>query len=210
MDPVTARGAGWSRGAAAPVLALLAIGGLDWVGWSRPWPLPVVGLLDESAHLLTAWLAIAAFPTVGRRLDRRWVLLGAVVIDLDHLPLYLWGALATSAGGRPVTHSLVTVLALLAFAASSRRLRAAAAGLAVGVLLHFLRDVATGPGLPIAWPLDADSTLLPYGSYLGVVVGLAGLAVLRRSGARHGTAPRGTGPHRRAPHLHDDGERPLP
>ncbi len=108
----------------------------------------MVGLLDEPGHLLTAWLFLAASPRARRRLDLRWVLLGAVAIDVDHLPLYLWAALASSPGGRPVTHSLITVLVLLVVvAALSRRLSTAATGVAVGVLLHFVRDVATGPGL---------------------------------------------------------------
>lgn len=149
----------------------------------------MAGLLDEPAHLLTAWLFLAAVPATRGRLDPRWLLLGAVVLDVDHLPLYLWGALATSVGGRPATHSLVTVLALLTVAGLSRRLRATVAGLAAGVLLHFFRDVATGPGLPIAWPLSGDSTVLPYGLYLGVSAGLAMVAVARLSRAPRGPRP---------------------
>ncbi len=195
---MTATDARRSGRMAAPVVARLAIGGLDWVRAIREWPLPVVGLLDEPAHLLTAWLFLAAVPATRRRLDPRWLLLGAVVLDVDHLPLYLWGALATSAGGRPATHSLVTVLALFTVAGLSRRLRATAAGLAAGVLLHFLRDVATGPGLPIAWPLSENSTVLPYGLYLGVSAGLAMLAIARLSR----TAQR---PHPAARDYHADG-----
>ena len=178
-----------------PAVALLAIGLLDSVAAIRPWPLPVVGLLDEPGHLLTAWLFLAAFPGTRRRLDLRWVLLGAVAIDVDHLPLYLWGALSSSPGGRPVTHSLFTVLVLLVVAALSRRLRSAATGVAVGVLLHFVRDVATGPGLPLAWPLCSSSALVPYGLYIGVVAAVTALAVARRahpSGSRSARSSAGT------------------
>ena len=55
------------------------------------------------------------------------------------------------------------MLVLLVVAALSRRLRTAATGVAVGVLLHFVRDVATGPGLPLASPLCSGGALLPYG-----------------------------------------------
>ncbi|WP_245820959.1 metal-dependent hydrolase [Geodermatophilus pulveris] len=183
----------WTKRAVTPTLALLAIGLLDSAAAIRPWPLPVVGLLDEPAHLLTAWLFLAASPWARRRLDLRWVLLGAVAIDVDHLPLYLWGALASSPGGRPVTHSLITVLVLLVVAALSRRLRTAATGVAVGVLLHFVRDVATGPGLPLAWPLCSGGALLPYGLYIGVVAAVTALAVARRVHAFESRSPRSGG-----------------
>jgi inner membrane protein len=174
-------------------MALLAIGLPGSAAAIRSWPLPVVGLLDEPGHLLTAWLFLAASPRARRRLDLRWVLLGAVAIDIDHLPLYLWGALSSSPGGRPVTHSLITVLVLLVVAALSRRLRTAATGVAVGVLLHFVRDVATGPGLLLAWPLCSGSALLPYGLYIGVVTAATALAVARRVHASASRSPRSGG-----------------
>lgn len=69
-----APGAHGTNRAAAPAVALLAIGVLDSVAAIRPWPLPVVGLLDEPGHLLTAWLVLAASPGMRRRLDPGWVL----------------------------------------------------------------------------------------------------------------------------------------
>jgi inner membrane protein len=158
---------------------------LDLVAAARSWPIPVVGLLDEPAHLLTAGLVLAAFPRLLPGRARWWVLLGAVAIDVDHVPLYLWGAMAASPGGRPVTHSLLTVLVLLALATvlPRPRWRAAGAGLAVGVLLHFVRDVATGPGLPLVWPLSSTSVSLPYVVLVLVLAGLATTAAVRRSRA---------------------------
>jgi inner membrane protein len=173
----------------APLLALAGVCALDAVQAARPWPVPIVGLLDEPAHLLTAWLALAALGLAGLRGASRllpWVLLGSVALDADHVPLYLWGEPVAHHGGRPVTHAAVTVVVLLAVAALTRaRARTAALGLAAGVALHLVRDVATGPGIPLLWPLDGTDVRLPYAAYLAVVVVAATVAVvrgLRRSG----------------------------
>jgi hypothetical protein len=70
----------------------------------------VPGLLDESAHLATAWRFLAAFLPKRDRALLLWVLLGSVVIDVDHVPLYRWHLLAAGPGSRPVTHFLATVV----------------------------------------------------------------------------------------------------
>jgi putative flavoprotein involved in K+ transport len=165
--------------AVAPVLAVLCIVSLDGLATARSWPIPVIGLLDEPAHLLTAWLVLNAVGTAHLR-PWRWVLLGAVAIDIDHIPLYLWGGPVPVDGGRPVTHSLITVLVLLAVGGGTRRARAVLVGLAFGVLTHLVRDVATGPGVPALWPVRQESVLLPYRVYLLLLVGLAAIAVVRQ------------------------------
>ena len=165
--------------AVAPVLAVLCIVGLDSIAAARSWPLPVIGLLDEPAHLLTAWLLLSALAQT-RRGAWPWALLGAVAIDLDHIPLYLWEAPLATGAGRPVTHSLATVVALLAVAVVAPRIRTAMAGLAAGVLFHLVRDVATGPGITLWWPLRPDSVLLPYRMYLCALVVLSAIAVVRQ------------------------------
>jgi inner membrane protein len=165
--------------AVASVLAVLCIVGLDRIAAARSWPIPVIGLLDEPAHLLTAWLVLNAV-TRARTRSWPWVLLGVVAIDVDHVPLYLLGGPIAVGGGRPVTHSLITVLVLLVVAVAVRRARAATGGLAAGVLLHLLRDVATGPGVPVWWPVQPDSVLLPYRLYLFVLVALAAAAVAQQ------------------------------
>ena len=174
---------------------LLALGGillLDAVRTAQSWPVPVVGVLDEPAHLLTAWLVLAAATarTTVLRLTP-WVLAASVLIDLDHVPLYLGADVAATPGGRPVTHSLLTVLVLLAAAGTVRRWRVPLAGLAVGAGSHLLRDLSTGPGVPLLWPaLDGD-VRLPYWPYLLVLVALTAMAGARRFSARGASA--GTG-----------------
>jgi inner membrane protein len=164
------------------VTALCCIGLLDLLGSLVRMPVLVEGVRDEIAHALTAALFLAVAPRVAERFVA-WVLVGAVVIDLDHIPLFVWGV--GSAGyGRPVTHSLGTILVLLAVAGLYRRWRTPLLALALGVLLHFLRDIATGPGLPLVWPISADNFLVPYLPYVAVLIAVTGVATGRRAGWR--------------------------
>ncbi|WP_222192803.1 metal-dependent hydrolase [Modestobacter italicus] len=166
----------WVPSAVLVLTALLLVPVLDRVRTEWAWPTVVVGALDEPAHLLTAVLLVGA---LSRWLSGRvvgWALVGSVALDLDHLPLYLgWEAIA-SPGGRPVTHSLATVLLLVA-AASLPALRSAGLGLALGIGTHLVRDLATGPGVPLGWPASAQSLTMPYPLYLLVLVGAALVAL---------------------------------
>jgi inner membrane protein len=165
--------------ALVPVGALALVVAVDAVARSREWPVLVVGLLDEPAHLATAVIFLAAF------LPRRalallpWALAASVLIDLDHVPLYLRGVLADANGGRPVTHSLTTVAVLLAAGAAFSRLRSPLVGLALGVVLHLVRDLATGPGLSPLWPVNPAAVRLPYVAYLVPLSLVAALATVR-------------------------------
>jgi inner membrane protein len=160
---------------------------LDGVIAARDWPLPLLGGLDELAHLATAGLLLTALlPERWGRL-RPWALVGAVAIDIDHVPMYFWDV-GSASSGRPGTHSLAVVLVLLAAGTLSRRLRVPLCGLALGVLCHLVRDVATGPGVPLLWPLTGTSVSVPYVAHVAVLTSVAMTAVLWR------------GPPRRAPH----------
>ena len=161
---------------AAAVLVIL----LDLVLEARRWPIAVTALLDEPAHLLTAALLLAAALPRRARAVVPWALLGSVLIDLDHIPLYVWGVLTADGYGRPVTHSAATVLALaIAGTAARSRARTALWGLALGVGLHLVRDLCTGPGVPLWWPVGAPPVLLPYSSYVAVLLITVVVAVVR-------------------------------
>jgi inner membrane protein len=163
-----------------PAAALAGVLLLDLVRTARDWPLPVLGVLDEPAHLLTAWLVLATFSarTTALRL-LPWVLAGAVLLDLDHVPVFLGLDVSATPSGRPVTHSLVTVAALLVAAVAVRRWRLPLTGLAVGTATQLLRDLCTGPGVPLFWPLGAD-VRLDYLPYALVLTALTVAATLRR------------------------------
>lgn len=183
MQVSVERAASWTRAPWAPAVALCALGLVDLAGSLTYWPLPLEGLRDAAAHLLTAWLFLAAVPAVVPQLAV-WALVGSVVIDLDHIPLYVWHVGAVTDGGRPITHSLATIVVLVALAGADRRLRTPLLGLALGVVLHFVRDVATGPGLPLVWPLSVDNVQVPYPVYAVAVTGAAAAATWRRTAPR--------------------------
>ena len=171
--------------AALCVTGALLVGLLD-AAMAGQEPLLVTAVLDEPAHLLTAGLLLAAVLPGRARAVVPWALAGAVLIDLDHLPFYLWGALSTEGAGRPVTHSLATAAALAAAAAvvASRHLRTALSGFALGVGLHLVRDLATGPGVPLWWPVEGAGVLVPHAWYalvLAVAAAVAGGRQLYRS-----------------------------
>lgn len=182
-----ARGVGGvarNRSTVAAPTFLVVIVALDVVQYSRNWPVPVVGLLDEPAHLLTAALVLLALPPRFWQPDGGWVLLGSVALDIDHVPLFLGDPGFAVDGGRPPTHSLVTVLVLLLGAAAVPKLRRALGGLALGAGLHLLRDVATGPGIPLLWPLTRAAVAVPYLAYL-TLLGLLTVLVVVRAGLAH-------------------------
>jgi inner membrane protein len=164
------------------VAGLGGIAALDAVRTARSWPVPVLAGLDWPAHLTTAAHVLAALP---RRLEpevARWALVGSVAIDLDHIPLYLgFRSAITEKGGRPVTHSVTTAAVLLAAAVPARgRARRVLTGLGIGALLHFVRDIGTGPGLPLLWPFRHGNVRVPYGAHLGALVLIAAVPALRR------------------------------
>jgi inner membrane protein len=163
------------------------IAALDGVQALRSWPMPVVAALDWPAHLATAALVLAALPAELPPETAAWALAGSVAIDIDHVPLYVGfeEQVAVGEGGRPFTHSLVTTAALFAGSRFARgRRRTVLTGLAAGTLLHFVRDIGTGPGLPLLWPFSRRVLRIPYAAYLAPVAAAAAVrALTRRPGA---------------------------
>ena len=154
---------------ATPTAGLCLILLLDGAQHAKPWPVPVLGLLDETAHLMTATLVMGSIPRAVVRPVWPWVLVGTIAIDVDHLPLYLGAHEFAVDGGRPPSHSLAMVL-LLRVGAARPALRRPLLGLAGGVMLHIVRDMATGPGVPLFWPLVSENFLLPYPVYVALMV----------------------------------------
>jgi inner membrane protein len=160
--------------------ALGAIGVLDRVAASRDWHLSVIGMLDEPAHLLTAGLVLALLPRSFATRVGVWALAASVAIDLDHIPLYTFAPGFSTEGGRPPTHSLGTILVMLVAGALLPKRRWAFVGVATGVGLHFVRDVATGPGLSLGWPIFPENLRVPYYVYFAAIAIVTGLVVLVR------------------------------
>ena len=177
----TARAVGSSRWIVLlPVCGLLFVVALDAALASRRWPVVLTGLIDEPGHLVTAALLLAALLPRRARALWPWALAGSVLLDVDHVPLYsFWPGIAAEGGGRPVTHSLITAAVLLAGAAAVKRWRIPLVGLAVGVLLHLVRDLASGPGAPLLFPWTEAWVRVSERSYLAVVAVAAVVATVR-------------------------------
>jgi inner membrane protein len=128
------------------------------------------GALDEPAHVATGALGLLALSCFIDAPRRFYVagLIASVAIDLDHIPLYLGFG---NPYQRPVTHSLATVLVVVAAAAVSRRHRAVLAGAATGLLIHFARDIAEGPpGVRMLWPLSNTAWTASFWWFLGMII----------------------------------------
>ena len=147
------------------------------------------GLIAAPAHLATCVVALLAVTALaGRSLPPRFVtaaLIASVAIDVDHIPGYLGSHVLAGTLPRPYPHSLLLVLLLAALGGVSRRrgVREVSLGLAFGVSVHLFRDLATGPGVPLLWPLSDGVASLPY-AYFALGLGLATLLALRGAPAR--------------------------
>lgn len=137
------------------------------------------GPLDEIAHVLTTLIVLWA---LGRRICDRFLvpaLVASVAIDLDHVPRELGHDFLTRGTQRPYTHSLLSIVVVLAVAALWRSRRDAVVGIAIGLAIHFWRDMSEADaGVALLWPFSDRSFTLSHASYL-IVMGLfaAGAAV---------------------------------
>jgi membrane-bound metal-dependent hydrolase YbcI (DUF457 family) len=133
----------------------------------------VLGLFDHPAHVATAGLVLLnASPR-----PRRWTvafLVGALLPDLDHLPLALKAQHPSPDDPRPVSHCLLAVapVAALAGLTQSERLHGAASGM----VAHYARDLGVGTGVPLLWPATRHSIRIPYAVYVAGCLLLAGRA----------------------------------
>jgi hypothetical protein len=148
------------------------------------------GLIDEPAHLATCALLLLVLAALSSwRLPLAFVvaaLLGSVAIDLDHLPGYLGWTGLTDGSPRPYSHGLLPVFAFLALGfLVPRRYKAVMLGLAFGLSTHLLRDLATGPGVPLLWPVSDGIAQVPYVVFAALLV-LAALAVPALARSRRG------------------------
>ncbi|MDQ2786988.1 MAG: metal-dependent hydrolase [Chloroflexota bacterium] len=157
---------------------------------------PVDAVFDEPAHIATGLLLLGFLPASLRArygLDGLLgALLGAVLIDIDHLPQEFGHEFLTRGTDRPYPHSLLTLFIVLIVVALLRgAARRLGCGFAFGLAAHFLRDLATNR-VPLGWPLTSHGFHLPYGLY--AVVMLLALAVIlwrdRRKVALYGRSRR--------------------
>ena len=106
------------------------------------------GPLDETAHLLTTLIVLWA---LGRRICDRFLvpaLVASVAIDVDHVP----GALGDD---------------VLTRGTPRRSRRDVLLGVAIGLTIHFWRDMAeSDTGVSLAWPVSDHRYVLSHTGYL--------------------------------------------
>lgn len=165
--------------AAAAAILVAAVAAIDLLFREYHFSLPVAALLDESAHVATLLVLLAA---VGPIPSGRFIggsLLGVVLIDVDHVPMQLGWDFLTAGTGRPYSHSLAGILVLVCIAlASPKSWRPSLLGAATGLAVHLVRDAATG-GIALYWPLSWQAVRLPYGAYALTLVLAAGATQMR-------------------------------
>ncbi|MFZ1994245.1 MAG: metal-dependent hydrolase [Solirubrobacteraceae bacterium] len=158
----------------APALAAAAIGLVlaDWVYRLAGDSVFPGGPLDEAAHLLTTLIVLWA---VAPRIRDRFLipaLVASVVIDLDHVPAELGRDFLTQGTSRPYTHSLLSIGVVLLGASLWRSRRDVMLGVAIGLAIHFWRDMSEADaGVSLLWPISDHSFTLSHGGYL-LVMGL--------------------------------------
>ena len=125
------------------------------------------GPLDETAHLLTTLIVLWA---LGRHICDRFLvpaLVASVAIDVDHVPGALGDDVLTQGTPRPYTHSVLSVLVVLLAAALWRSRRDVLLGVAIGLTIHFWRDMAeSDTGVSLAWPVSDHRFVLSHTGYL--------------------------------------------
>ena len=189
--------------AVAPRARLASLRALGEIAERRPWllwlgaglvfafdavwhlydlPRELAAVLDASAHAFTALMLLGYRGVSNSRRIPVAAALGAVLIDLDHVPGELGYAFLTAGTNRPYSHSLA-VLGGLGLVACLLPRRGRSIGLAVwfGIATHLLRDLATG-GVPLWWPASPRRVAAPYALYAILLLVGVGLSVSRRRG----------------------------
>jgi inner membrane protein len=133
------------------------------------------GFVDWLGHLATGVVLIAVLRPSRRTAAA--ILVGSVILDLDHLPHEFGTDVLTAGTPRPYSHSLLSVVVVLAVAGVARS--PVLLGVAIGFAGHLLRDVGTGGGVPLLWPLSDGGAVVPFWVYVVVLALLAAGAVLR-------------------------------
>jgi inner membrane protein len=137
------------------------------------------GIADIPAHLAACALVLVwlrAF--AGRQLSPPFAmaaLVTSVAIEIDHVPGYLGSHVLTGRLPRPYSHSMLLVLAPAAvgWAFRRRELGALWGGIGCGVAAHLLRDLTTGPGAPLFWPISNTVVRLPYAVFAALLAAAA-------------------------------------
>lgn len=186
--------------ALALVVAVLLL--FDWLSRQAGNTVVPGGPVDETAHIATALLALGTISPAARRRFLLPALIASFAIDVDHVPGSLGIDWLTRGTPRPYTHSLLTIAVVLALTWLWRKRRDVLLGVAIGLALHFLRDLGEGgAGVSLLWPFSHHVFWIAHARYLELCAGFAVVAGLRyqveiraqRAGRRRSGAAEGIG-----------------
>jgi hypothetical protein len=158
--------------------------------WERaPGASPRRALLDGVCHLGTALVvAWPALPSIReRRRFMQIIACSALLLDLDHIPAARSARLerCMTMPGRPVSHSVVSIIALAAAVEVLVPGRQLSLATLLGLSSHLLRDLATG-GAPLLHPKRVVTVSTGAQVLLLSALTLAGRSASRRF-SRHAT-----------------------
>ncbi|MBV9807032.1 MAG: metal-dependent hydrolase [Solirubrobacterales bacterium] len=166
-------------------VALVVLAGADWGTRLAGDTLFPGGPLDELAHVLTTLLVFWALGSRARERFMLPALIASVVIDVDHIPDRFGVEWFTVGTPRPYTHSLLLILVVVALAVAWSRRRDVLLAVAIGLAIHFFRDMGEGDsGVALLWPFTDHAFQYSHGVYVAVMVAFVlidtGLCVQRR------------------------------
>jgi inner membrane protein len=155
------------------------------------------GPLDELAHALTALVVLWALGPQARKRLLMPALIASVAIDADHIPGRLGAEWLSAGTQRPYSHSLLTIAVVVAIALLWRRRRGVVIGIAIGLAIHFWRDMGEGGGgVSLLWPISYHSFQYPHGVY---VAAMAVIVLIDAASCARGESSIDRG-HGRRPH----------
>lgn len=146
------------------------------------------GLIDETAHVLTATIVGLAVRSLGAEVSLVWTLIGGVILDGEHVLQLLGWTDPIPGSSRGGGHSLLVVVVVLLVAVADGTRRIWWISLAIGMASHLFRDMATGT-VALLWPFDATPRSIGHDIYL---VGLAWCSVMVLVGVFYGRNGKGS------------------
>lgn len=154
-----------------PIATLAGALVLDTALHARRWSYAVAGPLDECAHLATTALLVGGLPGPPNAAFLLGAAVGAVALDMDHVPGAFGRPIRGTHSERPFTHSLPAFVAPAATALWLDGARGRFAGGALlGLATHVFRDIYTGNGgVPLWWPVSGKDRRLPRPFFTGAL-----------------------------------------
>lgn len=150
--------------------AVVILAGADWGTRLAGDTLFPGGPLDELAHLLSTLLVFWALSSRARARFLVPAMIASVAIDIDHIPDRLGVDWLTVGTPRPYTHSVLLIFVVLALAMAWPRRRDLLLAVAIGLAIHFLRDMGEGEsGVSLLWPFTDHSFQYPHGVYVAAM-----------------------------------------